>query len=95
MTAKEWEQALERLSSRLETMRIARYVELLDNPRRLIYLNLLAGLSRGVGMGVGFTLIGAVLLYVLKASFMQHLPYVGKVVADIVRIVQLELARRP
>ncbi|MDA8064950.1 MAG: DUF5665 domain-containing protein [Thermaerobacter sp.] len=95
MTAKEWEQALERLSSRLETMHIARYVELLDNPRRLIYLNLLAGLFRGVGMGVGFTLIGAALLYVLKASFMQHLPYVGKVVADIVRIVQLELARRP
>ena len=41
---------------------IADYVELFRHPRRMIWLNFVAGLARGFGMAVGFTVIGAVFL---------------------------------
>ncbi|MCL6639200.1 MAG: DUF5665 domain-containing protein, partial [Firmicutes bacterium] len=67
------------------------YVRLLDNPRRLLYVNFLAGLARGVGIAVGFTILGAVVLYILRMLVVLNLPLVGGFIAEIVRMVQLKL----
>ena len=71
------EDTLQRISDSLERSKIAEYVDLLNHPWRLIYLNLIAGLARGVGLAVGFTLLSAMLIYVLTRSFQLNLPLVG------------------
>lgn len=79
------------LAVSMEKMKLAEYIKLLDNPWRLMYVNFIAGLARGVGVAVGFTILGAVVLYFLRILVMWNLPLVGDFIADIVRMVQLKL----
>lgn len=76
------------VSDSLERAKIADYVLLLNSPRRLIYLNLLAGLSRGVGMALGFTLLAAIIIYLMTRSFLVNLPVVGDFLGELVWIIQ-------
>jgi hypothetical protein len=72
----------------MEKMKLAEYVRLLENPRRLMYVNFIAGVARGVGIAVGFTILGARVLYFLKILVMLNLPLIGGFIAEIVRMVQ-------
>ncbi len=81
-------ETMQRVSDSLERAKIAEYVELLNRPRRLIYLNLMAGLFRGMGMAVGFTVLGALVIYVLTRSFVSNLPLVGDFLGELVWIIQ-------
>lgn len=80
---------LERLVHHLEAMRVADYVELLEKPTRLIFINFIAGLSRGLGIAIGASLIFALLLQVLHRLLILNLPVIGNFIADIVRIVEM------
>lgn len=84
---------MERLASSMEKASIAEYVELFRSPLRLIYLNFISGVVRGFGIAVGFSVVGAVFLYFLGRLAELRLPFLGQFVADIVRIVQIELGR--
>jgi len=72
-----------------EKMRIEDYMRLLDNIPRMLYLNFLIGVARGFGISVGITLIGALLLYILR--HMITLPLIGEYIAQIVEIVQYNI----
>ncbi len=71
---------------------IAEYAEFFAHPYRVVWVNLLGGLARGIGVAVGFTLIAAVLLWFLGRLARLNLPLIGQFVADIARIVEHELA---
>lgn len=79
------------LAVSMEKMKLAEYVQLLNKPWRLMYINFIAGLARGVGIAIGFTILGAIVLYFLKMLVMLHLPWIGDFIADIVRMVQLKV----
>lgn len=79
---------VEELAIYMEKMKLAEYVELLGNIPRLLFLNFISGLARGLGMAVGFTILGAVVIYLLQRSFVRNLPLIGRFIADIVVIVQ-------
>lgn len=87
-----WVAILDKVAARLEEANLAAYVDLYRRPWRMLGLNFAAGLARGFGAAVGFTLLGAVVLYLLRDSFLTNLPLIGHFVADVVRIVQRELA---
>ena len=46
---------LEKLVRHLESLRIAEYMELLERPTKLILINLIAGMARGLGIAIGAT----------------------------------------
>ncbi|MDP4096917.1 DUF5665 domain-containing protein [Paenibacillus sp. P96] len=79
------------LADKMELSRVAEYAMLLNRPWRLIWLNLLAGTSRGVGIAIGFTFFAATIIYVLQILGKLNLPIIGDYIADIVRIVQRQL----
>lgn len=85
---------IEQLSLNLERMKLAEYVELLNRPWRLFYINFLSGLYRGLGIAVGFTLLSAVILIILQRLVVLNLPGVSSFIAEIVRLVQLQLKVR-
>lgn len=94
-TQQSLEQKLQRISDALERAKIAEYVDLLNHPWRLIYVNLVAGLARGVGLAVGFTLLGAAIIYVLTRQFVLNLPLVGNFLGELVWIIQEYLNSKP
>lgn len=79
------------LSVNMEKMKLAEYVALLERPYRLLYINFLTGIARGLGIAVGFTVLGALLLLILQRLVVLNLPLIGEFIAEIVRLVELNL----
>ena len=82
---------IDELSVNLEKMKLAEYIEMMENPRRLLYMNFVMGLVRGFGMAIGFTILAAVVVWFMQRLMVLNLPLIGDFIADIVRLVQYEL----
>ncbi len=80
---------VEILARNMERSKIDEYVCLLQSPWRLIWINFLSGIVRGVGIGVGFAILGALVVYILKS--LVTVPVIGNYIAEIVEIVQIRL----
>lgn len=78
----------EELVARMERLNLAEYVEMLRDPKRLFWINLLAGLARGFGMALGFTLLSALVIYFLQYLIRLNLPVISDFIADIIRMVR-------
>ena len=79
------------LSINIEKMKLAEYVELLNSPWRLLWINFISGIARGIGIAVGFAILGAILLIILQKLVALNLPVIGGIIADIVEIVQQQI----
>jgi hypothetical protein len=93
-TFRELSQKIDELSIRIEKLNLAEYLEILRNPKRLLYVNFLGGIARGFGTAIGFTLLGAFVIYILQRMVILRLPIIGTFIADIIRIVQKQLSIR-
>lgn len=78
---------LDELSRNMEKFNLADYLSLLNKPGRYLMLNFLGGLSRGFGIALGFTILGALALWILQRLVLLNLPLIGDFIADLVRIV--------
>ncbi|MBT9135058.1 MAG: hypothetical protein DDT34_00106 [Firmicutes bacterium] len=87
------EERLRTLIYQFERMKLAEYVALMNNPWRLFWVNFLAGMGRGLGFAFGGSLLAAALLYLLSQVAILNLPLVSDVIAEIVRLVRIELDR--
>lgn len=85
------EEKVERIANHLERAQIAEYVQLLNSPRRLVLTNLLSGISRGVGIAIGFTMFSATIVYVLRQLGALDLPIIGHYIAELVESVQMHM----
>ncbi|WIV10789.1 DUF5665 domain-containing protein [Proteiniborus sp. MB09-C3] len=85
------EKRLEELANNLEKAKIHEYVDFVNNKKRLIYINFIGGLARGFGMAIGFTVLGALAIYILQKLISWNIPLIGDFIAEIVRIVQERL----
>lgn len=86
------EKRLADLSAALNRADIADFIALYENPKRMIFANFLGGLARGIGIAFGFTLIGALVVYLLQQLAILNLPIIGHFIAQLVRIINTELA---
>lgn len=82
---------LDRLARALEKSGIEDYLEYRRSPRRVIASNFLGGLARGFGMAIGFTILGAVVIWLLQRAALESLPVIGEFIAEIVSIVKDKL----
>ncbi|MFC0214175.1 DUF5665 domain-containing protein [Paenibacillus chartarius] len=77
----------------MEKSQIADYVQLMHKPWRLAMLNLVSGISRGVGIAIGFTIFTSTIVYVLQALGALNLPIIGDYIANLIEHVQQHLER--
>ena len=82
---------LEHVAQRMEQMHLDRYLRYVHNWRRRLLMDFLGGIVRGVGFSVGFTVLGALLLYILRNIALANLPVIGEFLAELVRIVEQKL----
>ena len=82
---------IDRWIAAMERLRLADYVRYVDDRKRMFWLNFLGGIARGVGMAVGFTILGALLVLVLQDLARRNLPLIGDALAQIVRVVQRQM----
>lgn len=80
--------SIEKLNKTLQEGNIYELSYLLGNKKEMLKRNLIAGMFRGVGIGIGVTLITAVLVYFMQRIVTLNIPVIGEYIADIVEIVE-------
>lgn len=80
--------SLEKLANRLESMQIARYLEVLEKPRKLIVTNFIAGVARGLGFAIGTTIIFAIVIEVLRRIILLNIPLLSNYLIDVIRMIE-------
>lgn len=74
---------LEKLADRLERMRVGDYVTNLNKTSRLIWLNLMSGIARGVGLTIGATLVIAIIFKIISTMISWNVPYLSEMMKDL------------
>ena len=82
---------LERLVERMEMLHIDAYLRYIRNWRKRFLMDFLSGIVRGIGFSVGFSSLGALLIYILRNIALANLPLIGRFLAELVRIVETNL----
>lgn len=81
-------QQIDNLNKSLLESNIIDIATLLGNRKKMLWINLIAGISRGIGIGIGVTIITALLVMLLQKIVTLNIPVIGEYIADIVEIVQ-------
>ncbi len=79
---------LTKVARHIEKMRLGEYVEMMNRPGRIIWMNLLVGISRGVGLTIGATLVIAILFKMLTALIEMKIPYLTEMLQEVVQIIK-------
>ena len=81
-------QNIERLLKFLEKKDIEQLVYILGTKKEIAKRNFIAGIFRGMGIGIGVTIITAIIIYFLQRLVRLNLPVIGRFISDIVEIVE-------
>lgn len=79
---------IERLINFLEKKNIDQMIDILSTKKEIIKRNFLAGIFRGMGFGIGVTIVTAIIIYLLQKLVRLNLPGIGRFINDIVEIVE-------
>ena len=90
MTHRECE-LIRRLTGTLERMQLDDYLEYVSNRRRMIANNLLYGMVRGFGFAIGFTVLGALAVVILKNLVSENMPVIGDFVAEVIHAIEARM----
>ena len=82
---------LERLIAAAERMRLDEYVRYQSDTRRRLRDAFWTGAARGLGLMLGFSVLGAAVLYLLQEIAHRSLPGISDFVAQVVTLVQRRL----
>jgi len=81
------ERQVEKVFSSMERMHFEEYLRYIDDHKRQFRVNFLAGLARGLGAAVGFSILGAMIIAILQRIVTVNIPLIGGFLADVVRMV--------
>lgn len=76
------------INEKIDKSRIVEISYIIGDKKEIIKRNLLAGISRGIGIGIGITLISSAIVYLLQKIIKLNIPVLGEYIADIVAIVK-------
>lgn len=79
---------IDKINEKLEKSNILELSYIIGNKKEIFIRNLMAGISRGVGIGIGVTLITAIIIYFLQRIVRLNIPIIGDYIADIIEIVE-------
>ena len=78
---------IDKLNFTLTKNNLIDLAEILGNRKELLIRNLIAGMAKGIGIGIGFSLFTAVLIIILQKIVTLNIPVIGDYISDIVEIV--------
>lgn len=82
------EKKLDNISKILLESELNEIAQTLQSNKKIIFKSFLSGISRGIGIAIGFTLLGAVVIYFLQKIVILNIPVISQYISDIVEIVE-------
>ena len=80
--------SIDKLMDFFEKREVHDLIYILGSKKEIFRRNLLAGIARGIGGGIGFTVITAIIIYFLQRIVRLNIPIIGEYINDIVEIVE-------
>jgi len=90
MTGRDREQ-IQHLLDILERMQLGDYVEYVSNRKRMIANNVLYGICRGFGFTLGFSVLGAVIIVLMRSMVLENIPLIGGFLAEVIRAIEARI----
>ena len=72
---------------RMEQLRLSEFVAYEKNWKRLL-MQFVGGIARGLGTAVGFTLLGALVVWLLQGLVQRNLPIIGDFLTQLLNLVE-------
>ena len=69
---------LDRINELLTKSKLEEISNIIGNKKQILIRNFLAGISKGVGIGIGFTIITAILIIILQQIVKLNIPIIGQ-----------------
>lgn len=79
---------IDKINRNIEKNNIIELAELLGNTKKMLVKNFFSGISKGLGIGIGFSLLTAILIYFLQRIIRLNIPIISEYITDIVKIVE-------
>ena len=79
---------IDHLNEVLTRNQVIDLVEILGDRKKLLVRNFFSGIAKGVGLGIGVTVITAILVILLQKIVKLNIPIIGEYITDIVEIVE-------
>ncbi len=73
---------------RLEQLRLAEFLAYEQDWKRRLLMQFVSGLARGLGTAIGFTLLGALAVWLLQGLVQRNLPVIGDFLAKLLALVE-------
>ena len=78
----------ELLLQRLDNAGLTEYVKLSQKTGRILWLNFLSGIARGLGFSIGASLVLAVVYKILARIICMNIPYLTELLQQIMSMAQ-------
>ncbi|MBQ8506425.1 MAG: hypothetical protein IJ466_03215 [Clostridia bacterium] len=82
---------IEKLIGTLERVQLERYVQYMSSRSRLIWTSILTGILRGLGFSIGFTVLGAGLIVLLKRLVENNMPQISGFIAEVIHAIEARM----
>ena len=79
---------LNKLNYTLNKNKILDLIELAGNSKRYLARNFMSGILKGIGIGIGFSIITAIIIYLMQKIIKLNIPVISQYISDIVEIVE-------
>jgi hypothetical protein len=84
MRVKQKPATIDPLLQRLDNAGLAEYVRLSQKTGRILWLNFLSGIARGLGFSIGASLVLAVVYKILSRIISMNIPYLTELLQQII-----------
>ena len=79
---------LNNLNNTLNKNKVLELIEIAGDSRKYLVRNFMSGISKGIGIGIGFSIITALIIYVMQKIIRLNIPVLSQYISDIVEIVE-------
>lgn len=88
---KKLERKLDKLLRTFSNNELYKFMELIGNTRRLFWRSFIMGIGRGIGSAIGFSVLGAIIIYFLKEFVVLNIPIIGEILSDVIKATENQL----
>ena len=82
---------IDKLNLALDKTNFKEYTDYMTDRKKVFLNSFLSGITRGLGAAVGFTVLGALVIFLISELNLLNAPVIGKYIARIVEMVNINL----
>ena len=75
MERKQIEDKIDSIYQKLNTNSFSKFADIIASPRKIFWRSFLSGIAKGIGMAVGFSILGAIVIYLLRYFVLDNITF--------------------